>query len=273
MNRTGRPFEIEPTPLDVSVVIRARHVLGESPVWYTRTQELYLADIRGRQIHIFSPADAGHGTLDLPDWVTSLSPREKGGLVLTMRKTFAFYEPDTGRLEILADPEPDRPANRFNDSRCDRQGRLWAGTMAAQDWAAETGALYRLDPDLGITRMHDRIRCSNGTGWSPDGRTMYHTESFRYAIFAYDFDPGSGQIANRARSRCSSRAPGASRMALPSIAMGMCGAPSPSTDGLSATIRAARWTGSSNSPSLGARAVRSGDRISARSTSHPPPRR
>jgi sugar lactone lactonase YvrE len=129
--------------------------------------------------------------------VTSVSTRAQGGLVLSMRKNFAFYDPDSGHLEILDDPEPDRIGNRFNDGKCDRQGRLWAGTMGAEDWLAPTGALYRFDPDRRISRMQDDVKCSNGMGWSPDGRTMYHTESFRYAIFAFDFDPGSGEIAGR----------------------------------------------------------------------------
>jgi sugar lactone lactonase YvrE len=197
MDRTGRPPEIEPTPTDVSVAIRSRNVVGESPLWDASTQRLYLVDIPGQRIHIFHPTDGDHRTFDLPDWVTSLSTRAQGGLVLSTRKNFAFYDPDSGHLEILDDPEPDRIGNRFNDGKCDRQGRLWAGTMGAEDWFAATGALYRFDPDRRITRMQDEVKCSNGMGWSPDGRTMYHTESFRYAIFAFDFDPGSGEIAGR----------------------------------------------------------------------------
>jgi sugar lactone lactonase YvrE len=69
--------------------------------------------------------------------------------------------------------------------------------MGAEDWFAATGAVYRLDPDRGVTRMIDDVRCSNGIGWSPDGRTMYHTQSFRYAIDAYDVDPETGTIADR----------------------------------------------------------------------------
>src|SRR5437773_122279 len=69
--------------------------------------------------------------------------------------------------------------------------------MGAEDWLAPTGALYRFDPDRRITRMQDEVMCSNGIGWSPDGRVMYHTESFRYAIFAFDFDPNSGEINKR----------------------------------------------------------------------------
>lgn len=197
MNRTGRPHEIEPTTLDISVVLRARAEIGESPVWSQRTQELYFVDIAGQAIHAYRPSDRRHRVFGLPDLVTSVSLRERGGLVLSLRKTLAFYEPETDHLELLADPEPDRPGNRFNDARCDPQGRLWAGTMSADDWLAPTGAVYRLDPDRRVTRMIDEVACSNGTGWSPDGRTIYHTQSFRYAIHAYDFDAETGAIANR----------------------------------------------------------------------------
>jgi sugar lactone lactonase YvrE len=197
MNRTGRPHEIEPTPLDIDVVLHTHAEIGESPVWDHRSNELCLVDIAGRTIHIYRPADDRHHRFGLPDLVTSLSLRDRGGLVLSLRKTLAFYDPLTGDLEELEDPEPDRPGNRFNDAQCDPQGRLWAGTMSTEDWRAPTGAVYRLDSDRRITRMIDDVACSNGTGWSPDGSTMYHTQSFRYAIDTYDFDPETGAIANR----------------------------------------------------------------------------
>jgi sugar lactone lactonase YvrE len=197
MDRTGRPPEVPPTPTDVSVAIRAHNVVGESPLWHAGTQQLYLVDIQGRLLQIFRPSGGDHRTFDLPDLVTSVSTRAQGGLVLTMRKTFAFFDPDSGDLELLDDPEPGRTGNRFNDGTCDRQGRLWAGTMGDEDWPAPTGALYRFDPDRRITRTQDEVKCSNGIGWSPDDRVMYHTESFRYAIFAFDFDPDTGEIDGR----------------------------------------------------------------------------
>ena len=69
--------------------------------------------------------------------------------------------------------------------------------MGEKDWTAPVGALYRFNADQTIHEMRSHVICSNGTGWSPDGRTMYHTESFRYSIFAYDFDTATGLIANR----------------------------------------------------------------------------
>jgi sugar lactone lactonase YvrE len=197
MNRTGRPPEIPPQPTAVSCVMRDDDVVMESPLWCPVTRRLLAVGIRHKLVHILDPATGRSQTHHLPELVTSVATRAQGGLILTLRKTFAFFDPDTGRLEPLFDPEPARPANRFNDAKCDRQGRLWAGTMGERDWQADSGALYRLTPDLTATRMHDRVICSNGTGWSPDGRTLYHTESFRYAIFAYDFEPAAGTLANR----------------------------------------------------------------------------
>ena len=69
--------------------------------------------------------------------------------------------------------------------------------MSDCEWSAPKGSLYRLGLDRHCARIRSEVVCSNGTGWSPDGRTMYHTESFRYAVFAYDFDGAAGVIANR----------------------------------------------------------------------------
>ena len=89
--------------------------------------------------------------------------------------------------------EPDLPDNRFNDGKCDPQGRFWAGTMDAVNWSAPAGNLYRLDPDKTITRMQENVICSNGSGWSPDGRKMYYTESFRYTILVLRFRSRDGR--------------------------------------------------------------------------------
>jgi sugar lactone lactonase YvrE len=197
MNRTKRQHEIKPAQVDVECVLKAEAIIGESPVWCPRTKRLYWADIVGQKVHVFNPADGANETFALPELVTSISPRRGGGLVLTLRKSFAFFDPKTRKLDVLAEPEPDKPGNRFNDGKCDRQGRLWAGTMGDVDWDSPVGSLYRFDSSAKPTRMEEGICCSNGLGWSPDNKTLYFCESFRYRIHAYDFDPASGSIANR----------------------------------------------------------------------------
>lgn len=183
--------------LGAECVLSAPSIVGESPNWHGDERRLYWIDIRRQLVCRFDPRTRVNEQFPIDEIVTSLNFRRAGGLILTLRKTFAFFDVATGRLERLSDPEPDLPGNRFNDSECDPEGRLWAGTMSDLEWNAPKGSLYRLGPDLHPSRIRSEVVCSNGMGWSPDGRTMYHTESFRYAVFAYDFDGGTGVIANR----------------------------------------------------------------------------
>lgn len=172
-------------------------IVGESPIWHPGEQSLYWVDIQSKQIHRFHPSSGKNQTFDLPEIVTCIDLRAAGGLVLTLRKHFATFDPATAQLERIAKVEPDLPDNRFNDGKCDPQGRFWAGTMNAVHWSSPCGNLYRLDADKTFTVMESNVICSNGNDWSPDGRKMYYTESFRYAIVVYDFDPDTGVISNR----------------------------------------------------------------------------
>lgn len=179
------------------LALRADAIVGESPVWSASENLLYWVDITRGVIHRNDPKNGLDEKFKVPQPVSALGLREKGGLVLALRDGFAFFDPQSGELEFIKDPEENLPDNRFNDAKCDPQGRFWGGTMSNTRWKEPSGSLYRLDPDLNVTKMRGDVVCSNGMGWSPDGKTMYHTESFRYAIYAFDFDPSSGDISNR----------------------------------------------------------------------------
>ncbi|MEH6607068.1 MAG: SMP-30/gluconolactonase/LRE family protein [Pseudomonadales bacterium] len=109
-----------------------------------------------------------------------------------------MYDLKSEQLEWLARPELDSPGNRFNDGRVDRQGRFWAGAMV-EDKAIRTRAagLYRLDNNRQCRGVVDGISISNGLCWSPDSRVMYHADSPRRQMYAYDFDASSGTASNK----------------------------------------------------------------------------
>ena len=170
--------------------------LGEGPLWDVRGQVLWWVDIKGRLIHRYRPADGAVAQWSAPEDLGCLAVRERGGLVVTMSGGFYFFDPDAGAFEPVVDPEADRPENRFNDGKPDRQGRFWAGTM--HDRAAEpSAALYRLDPDLSCHRMVEGVTVSNALAWSPDSRVMYYADSMADRVWAWDFDAATGDIANR----------------------------------------------------------------------------
>lgn len=182
---------------DVRRVLSWQATVGESPVWSVSEQRLYWVDIQGKKIHRFDPQTAANETFELPEIVTSVALRASRGLAVTLEKHFALFDPASRTLTRLAEVEADMPENRFNDGKCDPAGRYWAGTMNAKSWSAPGGNLYRLGAAGDCTLMQSEVICSNGSGWSPDGRTMYYIESFRYAIFAYDFDVASGTLSRR----------------------------------------------------------------------------
>jgi len=154
-------------------------------------------DIEAHDIHRFHPESGVNDTFHLPQIVSSVGLRQQGGLIVTLKDNFAFFDPDTGKLDLLGGPNLDMSESRFNDGKCDRQGRFWAGTMNLVQYDAPSGNLYRFNPDGRITRTLSQVRLSNGLGWSPDNRVMYFTESFRHCIHAFDFDPAEGTLSNQ----------------------------------------------------------------------------
>jgi L-arabinonolactonase len=157
---------------------------------------LWWIDVKDPRLFRYDPATGDNREFALPERIGCVALRANGGLIGAFMSGFKWIDPDTGALTPIADPEPDRPGNRFNDGKCDRRGRLFAGTMDNAEVEC-TGTLYRLDPDLSIHVMCTDVHLSNGLGWSPDDRLLYYTDSLRRTIWVYDFDLASGAIHDR----------------------------------------------------------------------------
>ncbi len=168
-------------------------VLGEGPVWIERDRTLCFTDIPSRRLHFWSEEE-GHRHRDMPVPICSLVPREGGGFIGGGYDGFLEIAPDW-TVRTLEDPEPEAESNRFNDGKVDRQGRFWAGTMDRFE-QKDSGSLYRLDPDLGWTRIDSGYRVTNGPAFSLDGRILYHTDSARQTIYAFDLAE-DGKATNR----------------------------------------------------------------------------
>jgi len=176
-------------------VVDAQAVVGECPVWVPEENALYWVDIYKPALHRFDPASGATKSWPLPEPIGSFAMRKAGGIVAGLRSGFAFIDLDTGAIEIAASPEKDKPGNHLNDGRCDKRGRFWAGSAALD--RSRTAALYRFDPDRSCHFMVGDIAVSNGLAWSPDSKTMYHTNSPQRVVWAWDFDLDMGAISNR----------------------------------------------------------------------------
>jgi sugar lactone lactonase YvrE len=177
--------------LRIECVVDAGCTLGESPVWDDRARQLWWVDIKRPALHRLDPSTGESRTWPLPRRTGALALRDPGGLVLAMKGGFATFDPETGVVGPLQDPEPELPGNRLNDGACDLAGRFWAGTMDDAE-TRPSGHLYRLDSDFRITRFEAGFVVTNGPAFSADGRTLYFADSPGRRIWAYDVDVGAG---------------------------------------------------------------------------------
>lgn len=181
-------------PLPLRNVLAARARLGEGPSWDAEAGVLWWVDIHNHRVHRFDP-EAGEDTVyEVGETVGCAHPAADGRVVLGLRRGVALLDPASGAVEPLAMLLPDQPGLRLNDGKCDARGRLWVGSMSKEEGGA---ALFRVDPDGGVHRAADGLTLSNGLGWSPDGGTLYLTDSPAKTILAFDFDPDAGTLSRR----------------------------------------------------------------------------
>jgi sugar lactone lactonase YvrE len=160
---------------------------GEGPIWWQGA--LYYVDIEGQRVHSYNPADGSEKSWDVGQRVGTVVPRESGGLLIAGDHGLFFLDEKTGALTPIADPEHDKPDNRFNDGKCSPDGRFFAGTISLTRKTG-TAKLYRLDPDLTLHEAFGPVTTSNGIVWSQDGKTVYYIDTPRKEVLAFDYEDG-----------------------------------------------------------------------------------
>lgn len=169
-----------------------RAELGEGPVWDANQAYLYSLDIESKRAFRYSPTQDQLTVVDLPFRMMAMGLAQDGLFIVSTDAGVGLWAWGSSRFTLLGNPETNHPPARFNDGAVDPQGRFWVGMLGY-----ERNPLYRVEPDGSICQMDDDIRLSNGIHWNPDGTVMYLADSLRRAIFAYDFQAGTGSISNR----------------------------------------------------------------------------
>jgi len=179
----------------VTVAVSTPSLLGESPMWHPREQVLYYCDIPGRRLNRFDPRTRELTHWDFDTEVASCAPMLDDGMLLAMRDGLWRFDLATGERARLAEPPYDTRHERFNDGKCDPKGRFWVGTI----YEPRSPALASLHCFCGgkLERRAEGITVSNGLAWSPNGRTLYWSDTAAHTVYAFDFDIASGGIGNR----------------------------------------------------------------------------
>jgi sugar lactone lactonase YvrE len=170
-------------------------LLGESPFWWPEQGALWWVDIPGRKLHRWVAAANAHTEWTLDADPGCIAPLPGGRLLLAQRSGLVRFDPATGAQTPLAGAPYDGADQRFNDGKADPQGRLWVGTIC-DPREPPRSALYRWGAGR-LERMAAGISVSNGLAFSPDGRTMYWSDTHAHRVFGFDFDGEQGTLSRQ----------------------------------------------------------------------------
>ena len=180
---------------EFSLVLDSQCALAESPVWWSEAGLLVFVDITGRRLHRFDPQSGRHEVDAVAEDIGCVAPARGGGYVAGMRSGIWLLDASGEQRRRLADNAENPATNRFNDGRVDPRGRYLSGTVD-EPKAGGTAGLYRYDRH-GLARLDSGFMTSNGLAFSPDGRTLYFSDTPRFVIYCYDYDLATGAASNR----------------------------------------------------------------------------
>lgn len=186
---TGLPGHIE-------CVVQGGDQLGETPLWCEQTRKLWWLDIERPKLQSFDPSTGTHQYIDMAGtFLGSQALTRSGQHLLATDLGLGLFDIDQRSTTPLTAVESGLD-NRLNDGRVDSRGRFWVGTMDNQ-LHRPNGALYRIDADGRTTEILSDVIVSNGIAFSPDGTTLYFTDTRRHVSWAFDLDLDDGVITNR----------------------------------------------------------------------------
>ena len=175
--------------------------LGEGPIWDTVRARLWWTDIDGRAVWRFDPVTKIQERFTPPDRVGFLARATDGHLLLGAAKALYLVDPpgSDGKVKAtkLADVEADVARTRTNDGHADRSGNVVFGTMDERKPREAIGSFYQYSSAHGLRRL-DLPRCgvANSICFSPDGRTMYFTDTPTGVIRYGDYDAAAATVTN-----------------------------------------------------------------------------
>lgn len=162
--------------------------LIEGPVWVPDRGLLFSDVLAGG---VFCLAANGEVAEVFPHrkGIGGMSLHADGGLVVSGRNIGykSFAGGDT--LTLLERDEAGGLVG-FNDITTDSAGRVYAGGLGSSPVFADgrepaSQNLYLIDLDGSTRVVGEDIRLTNGLGFSPDGGTLYHSDSLRRSVCCY----------------------------------------------------------------------------------------
>ncbi|HPJ02070.1 MAG TPA: SMP-30/gluconolactonase/LRE family protein [Candidatus Limiplasma sp.] len=175
------------------LVFDAQAELGESVLWNGENATLHWVDIHRCTVHSLRLLTGEHTWLDTAQAVGAIVPAQGGGFAAAMAAGIYLLD-DQGAVRRIAQPQELVPLLRFNDGKCDRKGRFWAGTQIMRGSMTGKGFFWCLDLDGTVRTMLTGVTTSNGLAWNHDDTVLYYIDTMTFTVRAFPFDLEHGTL-------------------------------------------------------------------------------
>ncbi len=147
---------------------------------------LYFSDVQNGGVFRRAPEGSIETVVPKRRGVGGIALHADGGIVISGRNICHVRD---GETRVLFDLE-DVPG--FNDLFADAEGRVITGSMRSNPFDAESprtaGECYRIEAEGKGAPLYDDVSLTNGIGFSPDGRILYHSDTAPNRVLAHDVD-------------------------------------------------------------------------------------
>lgn len=162
---------------------------GEGPIWDEKRKLIWVADVHGYRILGFDIDGNIIEDHKLNHKPASFFFSDKYMYVVCMDGIYQFIDES---LVLVAGANLGNTGD-LNDGKVGPDGRFYVG-QAHPDFK---GRFFCLDNDYTLKALFDGQKISNGLDWNLDETILYHTDSRKFCIDAYDFDCDHGEVRYR----------------------------------------------------------------------------
>ena len=164
---------------------------------------VYFSELIEGGLYRYSPDGSVATILSDRRWIGGLVINRDGSVICSGEGGLVRVYPETGRVEPLLTEVDGKPVIAINDIEAGPTGGIYGGTVdfkaILEDGTEPSpGAFFLLRPDGELRIIHRDLVASNGMGFSPDLRRLYHSESPK-GVWVHELDdqglPGDRKLA------------------------------------------------------------------------------
>ncbi len=179
----------------LSHIQNSESILGEGPLYNKRENSLYWTDIKDNKLYKYDLLSKIVVPFQFDKPIGSFAFTKDNKVIATTNDGFEYLDLTSKKTSKIINPEEDKTQNRFNDGKCDKKGRYFAGTMDNNEKEIK-GSLYCFDGNT-IEKKEKNLFISNGLGWNKNSTKFYLTDSPKRIIYVYDYDLETSKMSNK----------------------------------------------------------------------------